>query len=209
MDRETIVGATAIVAAMLLYGSLHSILASGRIKRWSEQRFGRNHDRYYRLVFNALGGLTFLPVLAVVARFPGERLYVIRPPWLWLTGAVQLAGVGLLLAGLHQTGAARFLGLAQLVDPASAQSEFTVGGPYRWVRHPLYTAGLLFIWAVPLMTTGVLVLNAGITVYLYVGSAFEERKLVRRFGPAYQRYRRQIPRMIPIPWKRVRTHEQA
>lgn len=199
MPSPSIVGAAATLVAMLLYGALHSFLASHRVKRWSRQRYGRRHDRYYRLIFNVIGGLTFLPVLAVVAVFPGRTLYAIEPPWLWLSLAVQLLSIVLLLAGLRQTGGGAFLGLSQLVDPQANDEGFTASGPYRWIRHPLYTAGLLFIWAVPRMTTSILALNIGISIYLYVGSLLEERKLCDELGPVYQRYRQQVPRFIPLP----------
>jgi protein-S-isoprenylcysteine O-methyltransferase Ste14 len=199
MPSQSTVGAAATLVAMVLYGALHSILASHRVKRWSHQHFGRSHDQYYRLVFNVIGGLTFLPVLAVVALFPGRSLYSIKPPSLWMSLAVQLLSIVLLLAGLRQTGGGAFLGLSQLIDPEATDEAFTASGPYRWIRHPLYAAGLLFIWAVPRMTTSILALNVGISVYLYVGSVLEERKLCDELGLVYQQYRRQVPRFIPLP----------
>lgn len=71
------------------------------------------------------------------------------------------------------------------------------GGLYRWVRHPLYTAGLVFIWLTPVMTVNLLVLNIGLTIYLVVGAIFEERKLVREFGAAYRDYQENVPMLIP------------
>jgi protein-S-isoprenylcysteine O-methyltransferase Ste14 len=65
------------------------------------------------------------------------------------------------------------------------------------VRHPLYTAGLAFIWFTPLMTVNLLVLNIGLTVYIVIGAYFEERKLLREFGPAYAEYQRRTPMLVP------------
>jgi protein-S-isoprenylcysteine O-methyltransferase Ste14 len=36
-----------------------------------------------------------------------------------------------------------------------------------------------------------------LSVYLYVGTFFEERRLVREFGDDYRAYQRQVPRLIP------------
>lgn len=195
----------AIVVSVLAYGALHSFLASHTAKRWSRQLLDGAHDRYYRLAFNLLGGLTFLPVLAMVALLPGPTLYSITPPWLYLTMAIQLLAIVLLWAGLRQTGAAEFLGLAQIMESKGGAAGFTASGPYRWIRHPLYTAGLLFIWCVPRMTTGILAMNVGLTIYLYVGSILEERKLSDELGPVYQRYRRQVPRFIPLPGRQFES----
>jgi protein-S-isoprenylcysteine O-methyltransferase Ste14 len=72
-----------------------------------------------------------------------------------------------------------------------------VRGLYRWVRHPLYTAGLMFIWLSPVMSQNSLVVYIGITVYIIVGALFEERKLEREFGQEYARYKAITPMLIP------------
>ena len=57
---------------------------------------------------------------------------------------------------------------------------------------------LLFIWLMPVMTTSVLALNLGLTAYIYIGSLFEERRLVAEFGEPYTAYQRRVPRLIPV-----------
>ena len=59
------------------------------------------------------------------------------------------------------------------------------------------SAGLVFIWFTPLMTTNLLAFNLGATVYLIVGAMFEERKLLREYGQEYARYRSQTPMLVP------------
>lgn len=61
-------------------------------------------------------------------------------------------------------------------------------GLCRWVRHPINTAGSVFIWLTPVMTANLLALNLGLIIYLVVGALYEERKLVRVFGEEYVRY---------------------
>jgi protein-S-isoprenylcysteine O-methyltransferase Ste14 len=65
------------------------------------------------------------------------------------------------------------------------------------VRHPIYTAGLLFIWLMPVMTWNLLALNLGLSVYIVAGAIFEERKLLMEFGPGYAEYKRKTPMLIP------------
>jgi protein-S-isoprenylcysteine O-methyltransferase Ste14 len=72
-------------------------------------------------------------------------------------------------------------------------------GLYRWVRHPLYTLGLAFLWLTPVMTTSLLAFNVGMSVYAVIGSIFEERRLLAEFGTAYLEYRRRVPRLLPRP----------
>lgn len=200
MSGQPAVGFAATVAAMAVYGGLHSFLASRHVKEWSRQAFGAAADRWYRLIFNLLGGLTFLPVLAVPVLLPGRLLYSVGPPWLWLLVGLQLAAILLLWIGIRQTGALEFLGLSQLLDLEQQPRGFVASGLYKWMRHPLYSAGLLFIWALPRMTTSLLALNLSITAYLYLGSLHEERRLLAEFGERYARYQRRVPRLIPWRW---------
>ena len=110
----------------------------------------------------------------------------------------QSIAVIMLIVGLLQTGAFQFLGLRQIMSTNEDEvSELVVKGLYRWVRHPLYSAGLLFIWFTPLMTTSLLTLNLGLTIYIYLGSVFEERRLRREFGSAYEQYQINVPRLVP------------
>ena len=72
-------------------------------------------------------------------------------------------------------------------------------GLYRYMRHPLYTFTITFLWLTPVMTQNIAALYSAITLYAFIGAIFEERKLERIFGSAYQNYRRHTPMFIPIP----------
>ena len=187
-----------ILFAIAVYGFVHSLLATMGAKAKARRWFGPGADRWYRLAYNFLGILTFLPILGLVAAYPGERLYVIPAPWSYLALVGQLLALLALFIGLLQTGIWSFLGFEQmLVANPTTQPEMVTKGLYRWVRHPLYTAGLAFIWLTPIMTSGLLALNIGLTIYLVVGTIYEERKLVREFGEAYTEYQLRTPMLIP------------
>ena len=187
-----------ILLSVLVYGFVHSLLATLAAKARARQWFGPGADRWYRLAYNTFGILTFLPILALTATLPGERLYVIPTPWSYITLVGQLLALLALVIGLLQTRIWSFLGFEQMLNPSpSSTSQLVTGGIYRWVRHPLYTAGLVFIWLTPIMTSSLLVLNIGLTIYLVVGAIYEERKLVREFGDAYTRYQELTPMLIP------------
>jgi len=187
-----------LIFAIIVWGFVHSLLATvatrARVREW----FGPGSDRWYRLAYNMIGILTFLPILGLLAMYPGETLYVIPTPWSYLTLAGQLLAVVALGIGLLQTGVWSFLGFEQLLIPtATSEPQMVTSGLYRWVRHPLYTAGLAFIWLTPVMTVNLLLLNLGLTIYLVVGAIYEERKLVRDFGEEYINYQERVPMLIP------------
>jgi protein-S-isoprenylcysteine O-methyltransferase Ste14 len=186
--------------AFALYAILHSLLASLWAKGKSRALLGSLSDRAYRLTYNLFAGISFLPVLWIMAANPGSTLYRISWPWLLLSTVLQLTGAAIILGGMLQTDVWHFLGLRQLTqNTPSAESPLIITGLYRYMRHPLYTGGLLLIWFTPQMTTSLLAFNVAATIYLYVGSIFEERRLVAAFGEQYERYQQQVPRFFPFP----------
>lgn len=194
-----------ILFAVLLYGFVHSVLAALKTKALARQWFGKDTDRGYRLFFNLFGFFSFLPVLALPPSLPDTVLYRIPTPWSFLAMAGQLGAVGILLVGLLQTDTLAFMGVRQLITSPTHLKEDTliVTGLYHWVRHPLYTAGLLFIWLTPVMTANWLALYLGVTLYIVIGARYEERKLVKAFGQEYEEYRKRTPMLIPgLKWGR-------
>ena len=190
----------AILGAVAAYGAVHSLVASFGVKRWVRARLGPVADRVYRLAYNAFAVASFLPVLALLAWLPGDPLYQLRLPWSALAILGQGVALALLAIGLRQTDPWTFLGLRQLMDRGPSEPpSLIVTGLYRWVRHPLYTAGLLFIWLTPVMTTSVLALNLALSAYILIGSRLEERRLGIESGQAYADYKARVPSLIPRP----------
>lgn len=189
-----------LLTAFILWGGLHSLLASQKTKDWI-QHLSPLAGRYYRLFYNFLALVTFLPIMALVDILPDQKIYQLRAPWLDVALVLQALGLALLVIGALQTDIWAFLGLRQILTKKEPESRFVVHGLYRLVRHPLYTAGLLFIWATPLMTRNVLIFNSLTTIYILIGIRFEERKLQREFGEAYRHYQMHTPMLLPrLPW---------
>lgn len=198
-----LVSALIITVYFTVYAVAHSWLASLGVKAWARRRFGPAADRSYRLAYNVIATLTLLPLLALMALLAQQTLYSVPAPWSWLMVAGQ--GLAVLAAGatLLQTGALGFLGLAQLIAERPDQGgPLNLSGLYAWVRHPLYTCGLVFLWLSPVMTTNTLIAYLLFTLYFYLGSIYEERRLVAEFGAAYRAYQQAVPRLVPLPGRR-------
>lgn len=196
-----------ILFACAVYGFFHSLLASLWIKHQVRRLLGERFFRWYRLLYNLFVSVTFLPVLGLMALLPDHTLYVIPFPWVWVSGAIQLVSVVVMAFALRQSGLIPFLGLNAFLDrSASAQESLTLGGLYAWVRHPIYTAGLIFLWLTPVLTQNLLALNIGLTLYIFIGAWLEERKMVAQFGEAYRRYKEQVPMFIPYRFPKKQTN---
>ena len=187
-----------LVLAMALWGVVHSWLASLGVKEAARRLLGEGGLRGYRLMYNLVSLLTFVPILLLVGSLPDRILYLAPPPFEYLMFAAQfLALLGLLLA-VWQTDALGLIGLRQLLGQEE-RSDLVTAGLYRYMRHPMYFFGLLIIWLTPVMTANTLVTCLGLTAYVFLGAYYEERKLSRVFGRAYAEYKSRTPMIIPLP----------
>ncbi len=77
--------------------------------------------------------------------------------------------------------------------------ELKVEGIHRFVRHPLYSGTILFVWGLffifPTLNNVIAVIL--LTLYVLVGINFEEKKLIKEFGKRYQEYILNVPMLIP------------
>ena len=120
-------------------------------------------------------------------------LGVLPPVW---PGWLRLAGVALLLGGIGLgIWAGRTLGSALTPYPRPNEAATLVErGPYGFVRHPIYVAGLFVFLGYGLLasvpaTAAVAVLAA----LWHLKAGVEERHLAERF-PGYAEYRRRVRR---------------
>jgi protein-S-isoprenylcysteine O-methyltransferase Ste14 len=122
------------------------------------------------------------------------------PPWLRLTGVpVGFAGVALFWWMFHHLG----LNVTSTSMPRR-DATLVSSGPYRWIRHPMYSAALILIAATTLLTANVVVMIGGIAMFMLLAarSSVEEQRLVAKFGEAYRVYQRRTGRFLPRSMRR-------
>lgn len=185
-----------LIFAIVLWGVVHSIMASLGFKQLLQNTLGDDTMRFYRLFYNIFSAISFMPILYLMATLPNKDLYQVSSPWNYVMLAGQGISTLLLIVSVLQTDTLSFVGLRQLFSDEK-NGRLVTSGLYRFVRHPLYTFGLLILWLSPNMTLNSLVFYTSLTVYILVGAYFEERKLVREFGQAYIDYKTSTPMLIP------------
>jgi len=185
-----------ILLAMSLWGVVHSLTASLTLKEKAAEIFGSGFLRWYRLLYNGFALITFLPVMGLVATLPNQILYSIPAPWSYILFAVQGGAALMLILAVMQTDALHFAGIKQIFVEDTKASLVT-SGLYQFVRHPIYTFSLLFLWLTSTMSANTLIFYIGVTLYFIIGAKFEERKLLREFGEEYAAYKRRTPMLIP------------
>lgn len=192
-----------ILIAGTVYGVIHSLTASLKLKQSVAQRFGEPGRRYYRLAYVTLSFITTPLYMALILLLPDKRLYLIPTPWIYLTLFIQLTTLIGMALSFRGTGTASFLGLDSLLGKSTPPTKNTLmtGGFFTYTRHPIYFFSLLFLWLIPLMSWNILSFAIGVTLYTLIGSRFEERKLIQEFGQDYINYRKMTSWIIPIKHK--------
>ncbi|HSE12127.1 MAG TPA: isoprenylcysteine carboxylmethyltransferase family protein [Rudaea sp.] len=122
---------------------------------------------------------------------------------------VYLTGIVVLVGGLaFSVWARRWLGRNWSgVVTLKQDHELVRGGPYRYVRHPIYT-GILFGFAGSAIARdewrGVFAVAIAYLA-LWRKLKLEERWMVERFGDAYRKFQADVPALIPNPFRSPRT----
>lgn len=173
---------------------LHYHLKAGTFR---ERQYTRTEGR----LVAALRGLLGIPF------YIGVFAYMISPQWMtWsalsLSTWPRWVGVGM--------GAATVLLLLWVNHALSRNFSPTLRirkahtlvthGPYRWVRHPMYTVSLLMVIAAFLLSANWFVGLTGIlamTVLMVVRTPKEEAQLLEKFGDEYREYTRRAGRFLP------------
>ena len=176
---------------------------SGMLRRPWRERVGRVLPApYHPAVFSIASGVALLLLIGLWQRAPVLLALEGTPRWA-LRGVFVLAGLGFLWA-VRSLASFDTFGLEPLrahINGAEPRAmPLAIRGPYRWVRHPLYTLFLVLLWVCPDVTADRLLFNALFTVWIALGAFLEERDLVRQFGDPYRTYQRQVPMLVP--WRR-------
>jgi protein-S-isoprenylcysteine O-methyltransferase Ste14 len=186
---------------------LHSLAAAVGLKRVFRGWVGEvAYAGWYRLLYNLFAIVTFLPLyLLIPVLLPQTVVWSWARPYLYLAYSFQIVALAGLVYSLWLTDVWDFLGLRQAIWYMQAKGtrqrpapRFITHGPYALVRHPLYFFTLLLLWFNPVMTVGSLVFYTAVTLYFWLGSIYEERKLAAVFGNAYRAYQQRVPRLFPI-----------
>ena len=193
-----------IILLLALFGYTHSLLASEKIKIRFKKIFGEL-IAFYRLLYN-LFSLVSIYLIYEYSPKPYIIIYDMPNPYdliALIPQALSLAGV---FWAFKYICFQEFLGLDQIKRffgkryTTELDEEFTlrIEGPYRYSRHPVYFFSITLLLFRPVMDLFYLAFFVCIVAYFYIGSYYEEKKLVRQFGEVYENYRNEVPRIFPV-----------
>lgn len=194
-----------IFTLFILFGYSHSFLASRKVKQKAATRFGEAMA-FYRLTYNIISLITLIVLYEIVPK-PDPVIYDLANPYDILILIPQFLALAGFIYSLRYFCVKEFLGINQikrwynnnyLVNELDEQLTLRIDGPYKYSRHPVYFFSIMFLLFRPTMDLFYATIFICFVIYFYIGSVYEEKKLVEVFGDEYKIYREKVPRIFPV-----------
>lgn len=197
-----------LIILFSLYGFIHSVLASERVKIFFKKVFGKV-IAFYRLLYNIFSFIG-LYIIWDLSPHPSLQIYKLPNPYNYLVLIPQILAIAGIIWCFKYISFKDFLGLNQIDrylkneytnDELDENYTLRIEGPYKYSRHPIYFFSIVFLLFRPEMNLFYLTVFTSFTAYFYIGSYYEEKKMIRLFGDEYRNYQKKIPRIFPIKLK--------
>ena len=187
-----------ILAALILFTGIGiSSYFRRKADRDSGEKISRSVDGSLMMTMIKIGGLLL---------WLTPLVYLINPHWMawskaglpeWARWVGVMIGI-LCVLGIYWL----FSSIGSGITPTSAtrkQHTLVTSGPYRWVRHPLYTVGSSLFIAFGMMADNWFIAGLGILTFILmaVRTPKEEANLIEKFGDEYREYMKRTGRFLP------------
>lgn len=184
-----------------LFYSLHSALASGKLKRFLEAKWPQEM-KWYRLFYTLFSTLLFIGILVQALFLPNQQILETSPNLSYVGYMLATLGVVLTSRSFKEISFVSFLGLSgKEIEPTD---HLVIRGIYSKMRHPLYLGLILIFLGYFLVsgTGGALIHLSCLIGYLPFGIYFEENNLLKKYGKAYADYQKTVPAIFPLKLKK-------
>ena len=187
-----------ILAAIILFSGIGiSSYYRRKADKDTGEKISRKVDGSIMMTVIKIGGLIL---------WLSPLVYLINPNamnWskIGLPESIRWLGVGigiLCVLGIYWL----FSSIGSGITPTSAtrqQHQLVTSGPYRWVRHPLYTVGSSLFISFGMMADNWFIAALGILAFIgmAVRTPKEEANLIEKFGDEYREYMKRTGRYLP------------
>lgn len=186
-----------ILPALIVLFVIHRGYYVNRHSKPEDQTLKRRKEGTASTIAGMLSLVGFVAIIAHVANPEWMSWADLRfPTWLRWTGvAIALLGFALLQWSQNT------LGKNWSDTPRMMKEQSLVtGGPYRYVRHPIYTAFFIILSSTFLISANWMIGGAWIamtTLEIASRIQFEESLMIEYFGDQYREYMKKTGRLLP------------
>ncbi len=193
-----------ITSLFSIFAIFHSILASHKLKEKLTEKLG-DKIAFYRMFYNIFSILSLLFIYKVSPK-PDYVIYDLNFPFDIIIVLLQISSGIMLFRVFKSINSSEFLGFSQIKrfrkknynsNDLDEKMELRIDGFFKYTRHPIYLFSSLFLILRPTMDFFYLIFLINILLYFYIGSYFEEKKLLLIFGDKYKNYQKSVPRIFP------------
>ena len=160
--------------------------------------------RFYRISYNVFALVSFCAVWFYSQTFAVIIIYNPSGLLFFIQMIVFALSLILFVVGAKNYDMKQFIGLNQLSQKnisigIGMYGQFRQDGILQYSRHPWYLASLLILWTgFESLTMTRLTMNIVFTLYIFIGTLLEEKKLVAEFGESYRAYQKKVPMYFPL-----------
>ena len=197
------------VLLWFIFGLQHSLFARPLTKRLINQTFGNSFEtHFYPILYFISQCIVFLIIYDAIKFLKPTIVFFEMPEELkgyvfWFNRAANL----FLIITVFHFDVGKFTGITQMISFFSrkqknamivGQTKLNTNYLYRYIRHPMYLGILLVFVSSTTKYTDIFFINLiSILFYIEVGSYFEEKSLIKKFGSNYLEYQSITRKYLP------------
>jgi len=181
-----------LVLAWAIYFFLHSFLVSTKIKNHLiDVGIGK---KWQRVFYNLIAIIGLFSIMFFNGTIDSKLLFVKNEVLKVIALIITAIGIIIIRQSFKYYSIKSFLGLEK-----EDGKLITNKGILKYVRHPIYSGTILVVLGYFLYDPRVATLITLICIYIYlfIGIKLEENKLLKIYGSAYKKYRKDVPALFP------------
>jgi len=190
----------------LTFGFIHSYMARTKFQKIIKKNFGEIFEKYfYRFFYFISQCVIFYFIYGIIKNLdPGSILLKIPESFDKIYFIFYIFSNLFLIISVLQFDVSEFIGVSQVIkffkkSKNNNNQKLNSTFLYKYVRHPMYLGIILVYISSHTIFTELFFINLiSLVVYIEIGSFYEEKTLVEKFGENYLKYQNSTYKYFPF-----------
>jgi protein-S-isoprenylcysteine O-methyltransferase Ste14 len=190
------------------FGIIHSIMARPVFKYWLIKKLNNTFEQhFYRLIYFISQCILFFFIYGLIKNLDyGSIIYTLPNKFHQVYYILYILSNLFLILSVLQFDISEFIGVKQFINffinkkkNKHQIEKLNTNFLYRYLRHPMYFGIILVYIFSHTIFTELFLINLGcILLYIEIGSYYEEKSLIKKFGKEYLLYKSKTYKYIPF-----------